>query len=82
MFLSYLLSGFIPLAPYVFTSSENAFILSIVLSLASLFVLGIISARFFQIKMLRHALEMLILGGVVVGIGALIGTILNNYFGL
>ena len=46
MFLSYFVSGFIPLGPYLFTSPEIAIKLSIVLSLAALFVLGLIGARF------------------------------------
>src|SRR3989344_1578262 len=44
MFISYFVSGFIPLLPYFFWKLEIAFGISILASLAMLFILGVISA--------------------------------------
>lgn len=79
MFFSYFVSGFIPLAPYIFMNAGNAFAFSIVFSLASLFFLGIVSARVVRINVLRHALEMLVVGGVAIGVGVAVGQLLSGY---
>lgn len=73
MFVSYFVAGFIPLAPYAFLDVAQAFPLSIVLSILTLFLLGYVSARMFQGRPVRSGLRMLILGGLAIGAGALIG---------
>jgi VIT1/CCC1 family predicted Fe2+/Mn2+ transporter len=69
MFFSYFLSGFIPLAPYLFMSVETALIYSILFSLVALFILGVISARLANTSVLRDGLKMTLVGGIAIGIG-------------
>ncbi|OGM30733.1 hypothetical protein A3D84_01205 [Candidatus Woesebacteria bacterium RIFCSPHIGHO2_02_FULL_42_20] len=78
MFFSYFLSGFIPLLPYLYFQTGIAFAASIALSLASLFSLGLISAKLFKINLLRNGLEMLILGGSAILMGIVVGVVLRN----
>ena len=73
MFVSYFVSGFIPLAPYIFMEGASAFWSSIVLSLIALFVLGIVSSRISKEDETKSAFRMLIIGGIAIGLGALVG---------
>ncbi|MDO8600668.1 MAG: VIT1/CCC1 transporter family protein [bacterium] len=73
MFGSYLVSGFIPLAPYVLWQASSAFWISIVFSLAALFLLGACGARLFKIGILRKGFEMLFVGGIAIGVGVFVG---------
>jgi VIT1/CCC1 family predicted Fe2+/Mn2+ transporter len=72
MFVSYLFSGFIPLAPYLALPSDRAFPLSIVLSLAALFLLGVVGAKISRLRVLRGGARMAVIGGsaILVGIAA------------
>lgn len=74
MFFSYFLSGFIPLAPYLFFSNVRmAFIVSILISLISLFILGIIAAKISRGNKLKGAFRMFIFGGIAIGLGVVVG---------
>ena len=73
MFVSYFISGFIPLAPYIFLEVSDAFKVSIGLSLVSLFLLGIVSAKFFSQDMARFGLRMLVVGGLAIMLGIFAG---------
>lgn len=77
MFISYFVAGLVPLLPYLIIESEIAFTVSIGLTLISLFILGFISAEVLQTKIWRNAWRMLIIGGLAVGIGVVVGRILN-----
>ncbi len=79
MFVSYFIAGLVPLAPYIFITGNFAFWLSICLSLISLFVLGLVSAKVAKIPLLHHALEMIIVGGFVIAAGALIGNLFKVF---
>ena len=78
MFVSYFVAGFIPLAPYAFLAVDQAFPLSIAVSLVALFLLGYVSARVFGGRSVRSALRMFLLGGLAIGAGALIGGLLGH----
>ena len=79
MFVSYIIAGLIPLAPFIIMqSSSAAVIVSIVATLAALFVLGMISSRLLSLKLLRTSIRMAILGGIAIGIGLLIGNFSGN----
>lgn len=73
MFISYLITGFIPLFPYLVSERPAAFWLSIGLSLAGLFFLGVLSAKMTQNKIFVSGLRMLVLGGLAIGIGVGVG---------
>ncbi|OGL73061.1 hypothetical protein A3D72_02485 [Candidatus Uhrbacteria bacterium RIFCSPHIGHO2_02_FULL_57_19] len=79
MFFSYFLAGLLPLAPYAFLEPGAALRLSIGISLASLFVLGAVGAKVFRISILRHGLEMLIIGGVAIAVGVLVGNLAGRF---
>lgn len=73
MFFSYLVSGLIPLLPYLVLSLGTALWTSIGASLLVLFLLGLLSAEALKRKLWRHSLEMLILGGVAIIVGIVVG---------
>lgn len=77
MFISYFVSGFVPLAPYVFFDKYVAFWSSIGISFVFLFILGAISASLFKGRIIMSGLRMLIVGGAAISIGVLVGTVLH-----
>jgi VIT1/CCC1 family predicted Fe2+/Mn2+ transporter len=78
MFLSYFVSGFIPLGPYLFTNPAAAVKLSIVLSLIALFVLGSIGAKLSNISLLKGGTRMAVIGGCAIGLGIAVGRIIGH----
>ena len=75
MFISYLFSGIIPLFPYLLFSTNTAFILSIVFSIFSLFLLGYLNGVKAKIKPVKEGLKMALLGGLAILGGVIIGKI-------
>ena len=73
MFISYFVSGFIPLAPYIFLSGESAFSFSIGASLAALFVLGAFGSSVSKVNLWKGGLQMALIGGIAIGIGVFVG---------
>jgi VIT1/CCC1 family predicted Fe2+/Mn2+ transporter len=74
MFISYIILGLIPLSPFIFISNtKTAMMLSVIASLTSLLILGLISAKFLKTKAIKSMLRMLILGGLAIGVGLFIG---------
>jgi len=78
MFFSYFLAGFIPLGPYLFLPLESAFWISITVSLISLFILGIIGAKISQTNIFKGGMRMILVGGLALGAGTLVGTLLGG----
>jgi VIT1/CCC1 family predicted Fe2+/Mn2+ transporter len=71
--LSYALSGFIPLSPYILLNSVNrALYVSAGVTLTALFIFGYIKGRITGISAFRSAVEMLIVGGIAAGAAFLI----------
>lgn len=77
MLFSYLGAGLVPLLPYAFFSGNAAVGVSIIASLAALFMLGAMSGRFFKINIVRQGLEMLLLGGAAIAVGIVVGQFVN-----
>lgn len=77
MFFSYFISGFIPLFPYIVFTHQWAFFISIALSLVALFGLGAVSARMSRMNLVRGGMRMLVIGGVAIGLGAVVGTLFD-----
>jgi VIT1/CCC1 family predicted Fe2+/Mn2+ transporter len=77
MFVSYFVSGFIPLAPYVFFVQPFAFWASIGVSVFALLLLGIVGARIARVSMVKNAVRMVLIGGLAIGVGTLVGTLLG-----
>lgn len=77
MFISYLLSGLIPLSPYIFLNRNNALLVSVFFALATLFILGIITSKAYNKKALPIAIKMLLIGGSATAIGVIVGKFLH-----
>ena len=78
MFFSYFATGFIPLAPYIIFPTSTAFPISIILSLGGLALLGIINGKISNKNVVRHAMEMLIVGGLSITAGVVIGKFIGR----
>jgi len=77
MFFSYLLGGLVPLLPMIFFDITTATAITILASLAGLFVLGYLKAKLVDVNPLKSAVEILILGGVTTAIGIIVGNYLR-----
>lgn len=77
MFVSYFITGFIPLVPYLLVDRDRALWYSIGASLAALFVLGATAARLARINVIRNGLEMLLVGGLAIAIGVIVGSVVG-----
>lgn len=73
MFGSFVISSFVPILPYVLTSTAYALPLSIGLSLCSLFIVGLVIAMISKVNLFKHALKMMLLGGAAILIGVAVG---------
>lgn len=78
MFVSYFVSGFVPLAPYLALTSSAAFWWSIGISLAALFVLGAVGARIAHVSVWRSAVRMAVVGGIAIAVGVTVGNLLQT----
>lgn len=78
MFISYFISGFIPLFPYIMLETSSAFPVSVGCSLVALFLLGLWGGRLANLSMLKHGFRMMIIGGVAIGLGILVGALVNT----
>lgn len=74
MFVSCVLASLIPLVPYIVFVSSTALIVSICLSVLSLFIVGAVSARFSHLPMLWRGIRMASLGGAAIVMGVAIGS--------
>jgi VIT1/CCC1 family predicted Fe2+/Mn2+ transporter len=78
MFVSYFISGFIPLVPYLIFETREAFWVSIILSLIALFFLGTLSATISKTNKLKQGIEMCLIGGLAIGLGVSVGSLVNG----
>ncbi|MDP2665766.1 MAG: VIT1/CCC1 transporter family protein [bacterium] len=74
MFISCVLASLIPLVPYIIFTSGTALLVSVCLSVSSLFIVGMVSARFSRLPMLWRGARMAFLGGAAIVMGVAIGT--------
>ena len=78
MFFSYLLSGLIPLAPYVFIASQGtATLVSVITSLMALGALGVVASRLSHIAPVYRALQMVVVGGAAILLGVAVGAFIG-----
>lgn len=72
MFVSYVLAGLVPLAPYVVVTGALAIYLSVICSLVALFVLGLVSGSLIGGRRFTWGIRMMLVGGIAIaaGIGA------------
>ncbi len=77
MFFSYVLAGLIPLAPYFYSASKTSVVISVALTLISLFLLGVFNAKMFHVRAMRDGLFTLIMGGIAIMVGIAVGQIVG-----
>lgn len=75
MFVSFVLASFIPIVAYLFMPVTHAIWVSIALSLAALFIVGMASAKVSNTGFVSRGLRMVILGGAAIMIGVIVGEI-------
>lgn len=73
MFLSYVAAGVIPLFPYAIFEREQGLLISVAVSLATLFFLGAGSGFFARRHILASGLRMLALGSIAMLVGTFVG---------
>ncbi len=74
MFISCVLASLIPLIPYIIFTAGTALIVSVSVSVLSLFIVGMVSARFSRLPMLWRGVRMASLGGAAIVMGVAVGT--------
>ncbi len=77
MFISYFAAGMIPIAPVLLYRQPEAKIMSILLAFIGLFIIGYIKGKLVQMKPLRSAVELFIIGALATSIGLFVGNILK-----
>jgi len=82
MFLFYLIGGSLPVFPYFFFRTPFSIILSVTITLAGLFVLGVVTSRFTKRNWLKSGLEVFILAGLAALAGYLIGFSARIFLGI
>ncbi len=75
IFISYVLAGLVPLAPYLFMDHLKAIPVSIVAALIGLILLGVFKGKITHKSPLRSAIEVFVIGGVSAAIGIAVGLI-------
>ncbi len=78
MFISYFISGFIPLGPYLLVEPATALRWSIGVSLLALFILGAIGAKLSATKLVRSGLRMAAIGGMAIALGVVVGKLIGH----
>lgn len=81
MFISYIVSGLIPLIPYLLWRGNKAFYGSIAISLIVLFVLGISASYFFKTNKLKGGIKILVVGGGAIAIGVISAKFIDRLTG-
>lgn len=72
-FLSFVVSGFVPLLPYLLRGINNRFMISTFLVFGSLFIIGSLRTIYSKRGLVIEGLEMLFVGGVSAIVAFLIG---------
>jgi len=75
IFITYVLAGLIPLAPYLFLPHLTAIPVSIGLALLGLIILGVYKGKITHKSPVRSAIEVFVIGGIAAGIGLVVGLI-------
>lgn len=77
MFVSYILAGLLPITPTIIFNQPQARIISIIFAFVGLFAIGFIKGKIVNIKPLRSAIELFLIGGIATLVGVVVGSILR-----
>lgn len=72
-FVAFVLVGCIPLFPYAFSPPESRFVVAIVVTLATLFVVGALRATVTRLRWWVAGLEMLTVGAIAAAVAYVVG---------
>jgi len=75
MFISYIVGGIIPVAPYLLIPLNSALGVSLAVTLVGLFVLGVFTTKFTKRLWWKAGSEMLVLASAAALIGYVVGTV-------
>ena len=81
MGISFMLGALVPLVPYIFIGAMPVIVVSIAVTVATLFVVGLVKARVTGKHPLRAGLEVMLIGTASGVLGYLIGAVLPQMFG-
>ncbi len=73
MFLSYVIAGLVPLAPYIFLDKGTALLVSIIATLVVLALIAYIKARKFGVESTKEVFENIVITSLSIIIGLLAG---------
>jgi predicted membrane protein (TIGR00267 family) len=79
MFFSWMLGGLFPLLPYLFLSITVAITVSVVMTLAGLFILGAVMSKFTKQRIVTAGLEIVLIGGAAMVSGLIIGHLVDLF---
>ena len=79
MFVSYLVSGFLIIIPYMFLARTEAVIASIVVAIVGLFALGAWSGKVTNLPWHSRAVAMSFLGGITIVLGVVVGKVVERF---
>lgn len=82
MFFSFVIFGFIPLFSYFLFFNATAFVLSVILTAATLFTVGALRSLTIQLRWWRAGLEMLGIGGLSATIAYVLGAVIGQLVGI
>jgi predicted membrane protein (TIGR00267 family) len=74
---AYAVAAAIPLWPYVVWSVDTALVVSLAVTAAALFTLGVVKGRVARLALVRSGVQVLVIGGASAAIGYLIGALLS-----
>ena len=77
-FIAFVIAGFLPLTPYVFSLSGNKFYLSIAVTAITLFAVGSLRTLVTKRHWFRSGLEMLAVGGFAAAAAYAVGALIGN----
>ncbi|OGH58726.1 MAG: hypothetical protein A2725_03450 [Candidatus Magasanikbacteria bacterium RIFCSPHIGHO2_01_FULL_33_34] len=80
MLLSYLFGGIIPVSTYFVFGLPYAIYASIILTLISLFILGVYTTKFSKRNWFKAGFEMFALASVAASVGYVVGQLVEKYF--
>lgn len=80
MFCFYIVGGSIPLLSYIFLPMSQAVSFSIISTLLSLFILGVVTTKFTKLTWWKAGLQMFLLASLAAGVGFVVGKIAENLF--
>lgn len=75
MFFSYFVGGSIPVLPYLFLQPASGVVVSVFLTVATLFAIGAVKGKIVGVSILRSGLEMMAVSIAAAGIGFTVGKV-------